>query len=65
MMKKLEDSERQRPDLEELLEIKMEHHQSSLNQHAEQMERQCKLVEALQNQIERLQGYFSEYESMF
>ena len=60
----MEDSERQRADLEELLQIKTEQHQNSLNQHAEQMEQQCRLVEALQNQAERLQGYFGEYEGM-
>ena len=65
LTKKLENSERQRADLEELLQIKTEQHQSSLNQHTEQMERQCRLVEALQNQTERLQGYFGEYEGMF
>ena len=61
----MEDSERKRPDLEELLQIKTEHHHSSLSQHTEQMERQCRLVEALQNQTERLQGYFRKYEGMF
>ena len=65
LTKKLEDSERQRADLEELLQIKMEQQQSSLNQHTEQIERQCRLVEVLQNQTERLQGYFREYEGMF
>ena len=42
--KKLEDSESQRADLEELLQIKMELHQNSLNQHAEKMEWQCRLI---------------------
>ena len=65
LTKKLEDSERQRVDLEELLQIKMEQHQSSSNQHTEQMEQQCRLVEALQNQTECLQGYFRECEGMF
>ena len=46
----MEDSERQRADLEELLQIKIEQHKSSLSQHTEQMEQQCRLVEALQNQ---------------
>ena len=53
LTKKLEDSEMgdlQRADLEELLQIKTEQHQSSLNQHTEQIAQQCRLVEALQNQ---------------
>ena len=60
----MEDSERQRADLEELLQVKTKQHQSTLNQHTEQMEQQCMLVEALQNQIEHIQGYFGEYEGM-
>ena len=63
--KKLEDSERQRTDLEELLQIKTNPYQSSFNQHTEQMGQQCRLLEALQNQTERLHGYFREYEGMF
>ena len=58
----MEDSERQRADLEELLQVKTKQHQSTLNQHTEQMEQECMLVEALQNQIEHIQGYFGEYE---
>ena len=61
----MEDSERQRTDLEELLQMKTEQHHSSSNQHTEQMERQCKLFEAVQNQTDRLQGCFGEYEGMF
>ena len=64
LTKKLEESERQRADLEQLLQIKMEQYQSSLNQHTEQIKRQCRLVEALQNQTECYQGYFREYEGM-
>ena len=65
LTKKLEDSESRRADLEELLQIKTEQHQSSSSQHTEQMEQQCRFVEALQNQTERLHGYFREYEGMF
>ena len=57
--------ERKRADLKELLQIKTEQHQSSLNQHAEPMERQCRLVEAPQIQAERPQEYFGEYEGTF
>lgn len=45
--------------------MKTEQHHSSSNQHTEQMERQCKLFEAVQNQTDRLQGCFGEYEGMF
>ena len=65
LTKKLEDSERQTAGLEKLLQIKTEQNQSSLNQHTEQMEQQFRLVEALQNQTERLQRYFREYQGMF
>ena len=61
LSKKLKDSRRQRAELKELLQIKMEQHRSSLNEHAEQMDWQCRLAQALQNQAERLQGYFGEY----
>ena len=57
--------ERKRADLKELLQIKTEPHQSSLNQHTEQMEQQCSLVEAPQIQVERRQEYFDEYEGTF
>ena len=36
-----------------------------MNKHAEQMEQQCSLVEALQGQAGCLQGYLREYEGMF
>ena len=57
--------ERKRADLKELLQIKTEQHQSSLNQHTEQMERQCRLVEGLQFQAKRPQEYFGKYEGTF
>ena len=59
---KLEERERKRADLKELLQIKTEQDQSSLNQHTEQMEWQFRLVEVPQIQAERPQEYFGEYE---
>ena len=54
--------ERKRADLKELLQIKTDQHQSSLNQHTEQMEWQCRLAEVPQIQAELPQEYFGEYE---
>ena len=58
LTKKLEDSERQKVDLEELLQIKTDQHQSSLNEHTEQMERQCRLAEALTKSNRTSSGVF-------
>ena len=35
-----------------------------MNQVAEQMDQQCRLVQSLRNMAERFQGYFREYEGM-
>lgn len=58
LTKKLENSERQKVDLEELLQIKTDQHQSSLNQQTEQMERQCRLAEALTKSNRTSSGVF-------
>ena len=58
LTKKLEDSERQKVDLEELLQIKTDQHQSSLNEHTEQMERHCRLAEALTKSNRTSSGVF-------
>lgn len=57
--------ERKRADLKELLQIKTEQHQGSLNQDTEQMERQGRLVEAPKFQANRPQDYFGKYEGTF
>ena len=58
LTKKMEDSERQKVDLEELLQIKTDQHQRILNQHTKQMERQCRLAEALTKSNRTSSGVF-------